>query len=76
MDATSTGPQHLRRQWGENKAYDRTLDNNNVKKNRDRYVNTAVNHTTNLLRRVFRASGRLYDRLTTSTKRSSICLTK
>ena len=42
----------------------------------DSYVNTAVDHTTNLLRRVFRASGRLHDRLTTSTKRSSTCLTK
>ena len=33
----------------------------------DRDVNTAVNHTTNLLRRVFRASIRLHDCLTTST---------
>ena len=32
MDATSTGPQHLRRQWGENRAYNGTPDNNNVKK--------------------------------------------
>ena len=72
MDATSTGPQHLRRQWGEDRAYNRTLDNNNVKE----VQNTAVDHTTNLLRRVFRALGRLHDRLTTSTKRSSTCLTK
>ena len=27
MDATSTGPPHLRRQWGENRAYNRTQDN-------------------------------------------------
>ena len=67
MDATSTGPQHFRRQWGENRAYNRTLDNNNVKKRyTDRYVKLAVNHTTNLLRRVFCASIRLHDCLTSS----------
>ena len=77
MDATSTGPQHLRQQWGKNRAYNRTLDNTNVKKKyRQLCFYTAVDHTTNLLRRVFRASGRLHDRLTTSTKRSSTCLTK
>ena len=32
MDTTSAGPQHLRRQWGEKRAYNRTLDDNNVKK--------------------------------------------
>ena len=33
MDATSTGPQHLRRQWGETRVYNRTLslENNNGK---------------------------------------------
>ena len=35
----------------------------------DRYVNVAVNHTTNLLRKVFRTD-RLHDRLLTYAKRS------
>ena len=55
MNAKSTGPQHLRRQWGEYRAYNRTLDNNNVKRKYDRYGNTAVDRTTNLLRRLLRA---------------------
>ena len=64
MDAAPTGPQqHLR--FDSEEKIGRISVHFSLSADRD--VNTAVNHTTNLLRRVFRASIRLHDGLTTST---------
>ena len=78
MDATSTGPQHLRRQWGENRVYNRTLDYNAVKR-KYRHTDMLKLRWTTLptyYAEHFVPTCRLHDRLTTSTKRSSICLTE
>ena len=45
------------------------------KRSTDRYVNTAVNHTTNLLCRVFRASIRLHYCMTASTRPNEVAYT-
>ena len=63
MEAASTGPRHLRRHG----KYVRIFASKNVKGSTGSYVEIAVDHTANLLRRVFRTY-LLHDRLPTSTK--------